>query len=310
MPPRVARPATDEHPSSHECNLAGGLDTSVELYRLFGPSLRTIATIQAEPQEHQPSEVQRQEQRIRAAAKALLKDPDLVDDMMIFDVPSSVGPHLAFIRPERGLRDWRSFGTDKLWSSWVTVPTHHLRQKLHEVKQADQGAKLVELFSRLSGHAVTRSAKGFAFELKMHRRFSQGGPPVDLIGTKGQIRSTCKVPDVTVAALEHLSSTEPSYWLPHALSFPGLDGVLTNGTRLFALQATVDPTPPSPEDGLRKLWTVLGPARAESFRWHFVIVVDKPGLAGKLLAKSRAQLRRVRLGEARIPVTVAAAVLG
>jgi hypothetical protein len=74
---------------------------------------------------------------------------------------------------------------------------------------------------------------------------------------------------------------------------PDLTPILFNDDNIYTLQATITNTHEGPLERLRKVLQTIGPAVAELFKWHFVIVTDKKALADKYAKEFGTELRGV-----------------
>lgn len=85
------------------------------------------------------------------------------------------------------------------------------------------------------------------------------------------------------------------YWFPSVVNFPGIDGILFDGKDIYLLQATISNEHRRPDDGLKKVWEIIGAASSQLLNWHFVVITDIKYLAEKYVTDLGAQLP-LRLG--------------
>ena len=65
------------------------------------------------------------------------------------------------------------------------IPTPTLTDIFEEAHQSMQNENALKLLSALSWHPLTRTAAGWAHELKMHKHLSSWGPPLTITQTSG-----------------------------------------------------------------------------------------------------------------------------
>ena len=147
----------------------------------------------------------------------------------------------------------------------------------------------LKLFSALSWHSLTRTAAGWAHELKMHKYLSCWSPPLTITQTSGpasEMQPSSRLLRGTLDRLGEVKLNDAFYWIPSVINIPGVDSVLGQSDgKLFIIQATIADDHKSPKEGMNKVWQALGNDTRRRREWHLVIVTDTTGTAESLVNK-------------------------
>ncbi|KZV62087.1 hypothetical protein PENSPDRAFT_692830 [Peniophora sp. CONT] len=275
----------------------------------------------------------------QSAAAAICATPSVLQDYFLgsIDRPSSLyslGSGLLFIGPRRQRSSVGDASHLVRTRSLPVVPTKHLLNILITAWNRTRRAKSLEFFDLFSTHSLTRTAAGWMHEFLMHAYISIGDRPLRIYkagdGTVRLIQPSSNFIPGTLGALDKTLSSTSFYWLPDAMNFPGINGVLgisdaeTNSPTttasgsaqasvhvdIYALQATIAHAHGSPADGLRALWKHI--THLQNKTLHVVVVTDQEATATRLAEKFVEDLKDFAVGPMqtkRVPVNVWASVL-
>jgi hypothetical protein len=187
------------------------------------------------------------------------------------------------------------------------IPTPHLLAMFEKQRRKISNKESLELFSRLSSHALTRTAAGWVHEKSMHEHLGLGGTDLRILqgNSEKHMQPSTRLLPGTLASLKEVGANDSFYWIPSVANFPGIDGVLgdTDGN-VYTVQATIASTHVSPEEGIKKVWQQFDPAIRTRRTWHFVIITDSILLAEEYRNKFSKKLDEFTLGSARAQVQV------
>lgn len=151
----------------------------------------------------------------------------------------------------------------------------------------------------LSMHPLKRTATGRHHEIQMHATMISRVDCLQIVDRNGEtttMQPTRQFLASTLYELRRGRKYEAFYWRLANLNFPGIHGVLVDAMNVFVLQATNASEHDSPTEGIRKVWTHLGPNSDYQRAWHFVTVVDKGDLAERFANSFGEELENEHLG--------------
>jgi len=220
-------------------------------------------------------------------------------------LPKGNASTLLFITPIRG-------NENLIYShSRLIIPTPYLSSIFESQSQTLSLDAMMTLYELFSMHPTLRGPAGWLHEKNMH--ISMATPITYFWISNLARRSYMYSANIRLGSLASLqtagSDRQSFYWLPFVANFEGVDGVLVNGNKIFALQATIAATHNGPHEGLRKIWKTIGAEAAQQFEWHFVIVTDDESLAVRYARELGAELNGFTLGHRRLKVSVWTCVL-
>ena len=271
------------------------LRQAISLVNKWGPCTRTVINILKNPQ------AEKNHGRYAVdAATDIYNEPSKARDLG--HPPSGQGSTLLFIYPIRRKHDL-DYG-----DSMLSIPTMHLSEIFDSKCKSLSADDRMKLFEALSTHALTRTAAGWQHEKNMHMQMLTDGKRYTIFNGDNEFIMATAPPGLvgTASALrDAVRNRLPMfYWFPSVVNFPGIDGILVNGENIYLLQATIADTHRRPDAGLKKAWKTIGAASAQLYKWHFVMVSDKKGLAEKYVRELGPHLPGVFLGENRHEVPV------
>ncbi|KAI0742035.1 hypothetical protein C8Q80DRAFT_1110187, partial [Daedaleopsis nitida] len=261
----------------------------------WGPSIRTVLGLC----EHGDSAEAKHATSLRTAAQEVCTNPSLVNVIRGTVVSthsgtqSSVFSDLLFVRPKL-----HANGTLNRIESHVFPPTNRVTEILEQEVVQLSNARRLQLFESFSAHSFTRTAAGWAHEMRMHHRLCTASSPLTFFRgaeTKDVQPSTRLLAGV-LSSMASVKASDAFYWVPSQSTFPGVDGLLGDSDgNLFAMQATVANDHKGPEEGLALLWDQFKAGVRKARKWHVVFFAPDHDTATRLLQK-HAQLEGMRLG--------------
>ena len=271
------------------------LRQAISLVNKWGPCTRTVIDILKNP--HAEKNYKRYATN---AAIDIYNEPSKARDLG--QLPSGQGSTLLFIYPIRRKHNF-DYG-----DSLLSIPTMHLSEIFDVNCQSLSADGRMKLYEALSTHSLTRTAAGWQHEKNMHMQMLTDGKRYPIFNGDNEFIITTAPPGLvgTASALRDAVRNRSLlfYWFPSVVNFPGIDGILVNGENIYLLQATIADTHRRPDAGLKKAWKTIGAASAQLYKWHFVMVTDKRGLAEKYVRELGPHLPGVFLGENRHKVPV------
>ena len=146
--------------------------------------------------------------------------------------------------------------------SRLIIPTSYLSTIFGYQCQMLSLDAMMTLYELFSMHPILRGPAGWLHEKNMHLSMATSDTKKFRISNMDGRIIYMYSANIRVGSLASLqtagSGGQSFYWLPFVANFEGVDGVLVNGNRIFALQGTVAATHDGPHEGLKKIWKTLG----------------------------------------------------
>ncbi|KAI0742038.1 hypothetical protein C8Q80DRAFT_1357212 [Daedaleopsis nitida] len=241
-----------------ECEYTPSLAYSYVLK--WGPSIRTVLGLC----EHGDSAEAKHATSLRTAAQEVCTNPSLVNV-----IRGRLFPHT-------------------LNRVTCVPPTNRVTEILEQEVVQLSNARRLQLFESFSAHSFTRTAAGWAHEMRMHHRLCTASSPLTFFRgaeTKDVQPSTRLLAGV-LSSMASVKASDAFYWVPSQSTFPGVDGLLGDSDgNLFAMQATVANDHKSPEEGLALLWDQFKAGVRKARKWHVVFFAPDHDTATRLLQK-------------------------
>lgn len=260
----------------------------------WGPSIRTISRIRRLPDAETAYEMKAQ-----TAAQAIAASPHSINVLDGSDkTATSEGSTIVFYRPNRFEKNGRTVSIHGI----PFIPTRYLLDIFEHTHLLSTNEKALDLFFALSSHALTRHPYGWYHEKRMHTCMCAGGPTLEIFQKNGHhvrkhIQPSSTLLPGTKSKLKHSHTTQSYYWMPSAVNFAGIDGLLRNGNDIYTLQATVvQEAHREPSAGIKAVWGALPSDYRADYTWHFVVVSDNEEAANMHLKTSVDQLKTFTLG--------------
>ncbi|EIM87880.1 uncharacterized protein STEHIDRAFT_155243 [Stereum hirsutum FP-91666 SS1] len=230
-----------------EAGKESNLDPSstLEMVDKWGPSVRTI--IDLANGHTTPLSL---EGHAKTAARIICTNP-----IPTLSYHGSIPSSLVFVRPYRQYKE-----NDDIESSDACkyfIPTTFPAELVETSRAKISNDASLELYENISMHSLTKSAAGWAHEIRVHHHLcgAKGALTIfrDDLTTQNMVPSSHLLAG-TVSGLKHSGALESFYWIPSVIDFPGIDGVLGDiKGNIYAVQATIAGEHKSPVDGLRKI---------------------------------------------------------
>lgn len=172
------------------------------------------------------------EKKAQTAANAIAASPHAIDMLDCSDsIATSVRSTVVFYRPNRFEKDGRTISFHGI----PFIPTKCLLDIFQRTHLLSTNEKALELFCALSSHALTRTVYGWYQEERMHMCMCAGGPNLEIFGdgVRKHISPSSILLPGTKSELKHSHTTQSFYWMPSAVNFAGIDGVLRNGNNIY-----------------------------------------------------------------------------
>ncbi|KZW02379.1 hypothetical protein EXIGLDRAFT_829274 [Exidia glandulosa HHB12029] len=265
----------------------------IRLVRTWGPCLRVVGQLSA-----RPGDAALFSTKAKASAMALCASPAVLVPRDP-DVLTSIGSTLLFVRPRR--LDAAEPTSEPTPDATLFVPTRFLSDILHDACASASNLEALKLFSYLSRHSLRRSPAGWDHEQSVHNRMTIGGTVLTIFRNNVEqeipLTSSTDLLPGTLAGIKGVSTTDSFYWLPAAISLPGIDSVLGDGKgNFYAVQTTIRTDHSSPATGLEMLWKRVNSDVQKNCNWHVVLVADDRDTADSLLATYSHLLQDFTLG--------------
>ena len=189
------------------------------------------------------------------------------------------------------------------------VPTAFLGRILDDRAREFSSDEAHKLCEALSPHKITRSSAGFQYELRVHCYLNSDprqAPPLPFFNspTRAPLTPSSSLLAGTFARLDNVADLASFYWLPTATDFTGIDGVLTNQTDVYAIQATIADERKNPADGVKRLWESFDRQVRDHRCWHVVVICNDDKTARKHVEEFTSTMASFTLGREKIPVDV------
>ena len=225
-----------------------------------------------------------------------------------------VGSAVLFVRPLRSRSDARDGDVDPSLAV-VDIPTPHLLAIFKRSLQWIESKAALRLFRALSSpHAFTLPAADWRLEIRMHAYLCSGSLPLPLFRAPDMESSMQPSQSHqslwgSINALGHCGTSPSFYWFPSEGDVPGIDGVLGDGTNVYAVQVTRGCKYRSPAGGLRTVWDNLDRKVRNEYAWHVVFVSDAQELAQIYVNRFADEMANFTLGESEVGIEVWSCVL-
>ena len=223
------------------------------------------------------------------------------------------GSAVLFVRPLRS-RDTRGGNVDPSLAV-ADIPTPHLLAIFKRSLQWIESKAALRLFRALSSpHAFTLPAADWRLEIRMHAYLCSGSLPLPLFRAPDMESSMQPSQSHqslwgSINALGHCGTSPSFYWFPSEGDVPGIDGVLGDGTNVYAVQVTRGCKYRSPAGGLRTVWDNFDRKVRNEYAWHVVFVSDAQELAQIYVNRFADEMANFTLGESEVGIEVWSCVL-
>lgn len=209
------------------------------------------------------------------AACAVRTAPNFIPELRRLNLRNPGPSSIFFIRPSRP--EWNGGKINRL-QPIIYIPTMHIVDILGKaVGQHSQSVKIA-FFNIMETYSPTRSAGGIIFESWCHSLFTSGESieiewhSCDAVAElEDTLPSTLETAIEFVSTKDALQKKTPSfYWIPSRTNFPGIDGALFTEHEVYAIQATLATSHPSPQPGLYELLKLI--PKAKNLHWRVLFI--------------------------------------
>ena len=293
------------------------LDTCLayQLINKWGPCTRTIISLMCVPPKYRASEEEDLEHAARKVSDDICANPSAVSDPIGSGMADSAEPGIFFVRPLRPRGASGHCGHINLSPVVAHLPTPHLLAIFKRSLQWIESKAALRLFGALSSpHAFTLPAADWRLEIRMHAYLCSGSLPLPLFRAPDMESSMQPSQSHqslwgSINALGHCGTSPSFYWFPSEGDVPGIDGVLGDGTNVYAVQVTRGCNYRSPAGGLRTVWDNFDRKVRNEYAWHVVFVSDAQELAQIYVNRFADEMVIFTLGESEVGIEVWSCVL-